>query len=322
MAQAYKPPKKSNNIYKTGKLTKDARFSSPRKIDKKWLIILGCVLFSFVFAIIFGNILGNIAQNSQNDMNQAGSSSSLGVPSVDKTSPRASLHAYYADMSTADPSSSLSDQTGAARESGNALFFNLLEGGTLIYSSPKASELDVSYRSNLTLERLNNHFDYYNDYAVGLYKSDFSADLNAESRMSILLKDIALLCEATKNAFEQIIIEFTGEVHRFNAIYYEAYLLDLKLSCEGVPIGVKLPLSFLTSSSNSGVVAELLSIADFCAIDLGAKDAEELSASLNPLVYFTERYNAVIMLGKGDESTLQERISALESKGIKSYIIK
>ena len=322
MAQAYRPPKKSNNVYKTGKLTRVARFSSPRKIDKKWLIILGCVLFSLIFAIILGNVLGDKARNSQNDMNQAGSSSSLGTPNVDKTSPRASLHAYYADMSTATPGASLSDQTTKARESGNALFFNLRESGTLIYSSPKASALGIACRDNLTLERLNNHFDYYNDYAVGLYKSDFSADLDTENRMNVLSKDVTLLCEATNGAFDQIIVEFSGEVHRFNAIYYQAYLLDLKLACKNIPIGIKLPLSFLTSSSNSGVVADLLSIADFCAIDLGSKGVEELKSSLDPLVYFTERYSAVIMLDHGDESTLNERISALESKGIKSYIIK
>lgn len=322
MAQAFKPPKKSSNAYKRGKLTRRARFTSTKSIDKKWLIVIGCVLFSFLFAVILGNILGDKAKDSQNDINGAGSSSSLNAPSVDKTSPRVSLHAYFADLSTADPNISLSEQTGAAREQGNALFFNMRTGGALIYSSPKSTELGFSSAYDLTLDRLNNHFDYYNDYAVGLYRSDFSAELDAESRMNTQTKDALVISEATKSAFEQIIVEFSGEVHRYNAIYYQTYLLNLKLACEGVPIGIKLPYSFFISSANSGVITELLSIADFCVIDLGSQQKDELLASLDPLVYFTERYSAIIMLDAGDPATLGERISALESKGIESYIIK
>lgn len=321
MAQAYKRPNKSSNVYKTGKLSRESRYST-RKVNKKLIIVIGCVLFSFLFAIILGNVLGDKAQNSQNDINQAGSSSSLGIPSVDKTSPKTSLHAYYADMSTADPNVSLSEQTENARSLGNSLFFNMCESGALIYSSAKASALGISCRGNLTLDRLKNHLDYYNDYAVGLYKSNFSADISAEERINIQSKDTLLLMEASSGVFDQIIVEFSGEVHRFNATHYQVYLLNLKLACEGVPIGIKLPLSFITDSANSGAIAELLSVADFCTIDLGSKTASELAIALDPLVYFTERYNAIIMLDKGDSSALEERISTLEAKGIKSYIIK
>ena len=144
MAQHYQKTstkKKPSNVYKTGKLTRSTKFTSTR-INKKWLILFICLVATFLFAIILGNILGDIAHNSQSNINNAGSSSSLGTPSVDKTSPKIALHAYFADMSSADPSVSLSEQTGAARERGNSLFFNMqYDGGKLIYSSPKASEL-------------------------------------------------------------------------------------------------------------------------------------------------------------------------------------
>lgn len=314
------PKKTSSNVYKEGKLSRSARFSR-RHIDKKWSILAICLLASFLFAIILGNILGDKAHNSQNNINNAGSSSSLGVPSVDKTSPKLSLHAYYSDMSGADPNISLSEQTGSSRSKGNALYFEIRNGGKLMYSSDKAAELGYSQSSNLTLSRLKNHLDYYNDYAVGFFKSDFSASLGNEDRMQTQSEEALLLAEATNGIFDQIIIEFTGEVHRYNAVYYQTYLLNLKLACEGTPIGVKLPYSFFTNTSNTSVIAEIFSIADFCMVDLTSKSSDELESSIEPISYLTERYKAVIMIS-GDNSTLADKIEILESKGIKSYIIK
>ena len=324
MAQHYhikNHKKKSSSVYKAGRLTRSTRFSH-HKINKKWIIVIACVLASFVFAIVFGNILGNIAQSSQNNINNAGSPSSLQAPSIDKASPKASLHAYFADMSTADPNVSLSEQTENARSRGNALYFEIKNGNKLMYSSPKSSELGYTQSDNLALSRLGNHFDYYNDYAVGLFKSDYSASLGNEERMKTQMNEALVIEEATQNVFDQIIIEFSGEVHRYNAIYYQTYLLNLKLACEGTPIGVKLPYSFLTSSSNSGVIAEIFAIADFCVIELGSKTADELKTSVEPLSYFIERYSAVIIISSSSASNLEERLAVLEEKGIKNYIVK
>ena len=320
-AQKQKAIKNPNKVYKAGKLTNSTRFSSNRT-DPKLLIVIGCVIFSILFAVILGNILGDKAHSSQNGINNFGSPSSIGAPSVDKTSPKLSLHAYFADMNSADPSISLSEQTGEARSLGNALYLEINNGSHLIYSSNKASELGYSQGENLLLSRLKNHFEYYNDYAVGLFRSDFSASLDNEARLKAQMNEALLLAEATNGVFDQIIIEFSGSISKQNAIYYQAYLLDLKLACPNIPIGIKLPYSFLVDSKNSGIVSQIFSISDFCAIDLGSQGVSELKESIEPLAYFTERYSAVIMLSASSESPLEERVSILEAKGIKSYIVK
>ena len=326
MPSPYRPQKRSSkkrsNAYKTGKLIGGSRFNN-RQIDKKWLIVGACVLFTFVFAVVLGNILGGIAANSQNNSGGIGSAGNPDVPSVDRVSPKLKLHGYVADMKTAIPDVSLSEQTGVARQSGNAICIQLRDGsGTLIYSSDKATELGYSYRDNLTLARLNNHFDYYNDYAVGIFTSDLSPSSGIEKRLTVTKNEALLLAEATESAFEQIIIEFSTGITKENAIYFQAYLLEIKLACKGIPIGIKFSEAFISSSENVGLASELLRTADFYAVDLGNKNAAEISAMLDSLSYYGKRYNGVIIISGADAESLAERIKTLEDKGFDSYIIK
>ena len=67
---------------------------------------------------------------------------------------------------------------------------------------------------------------------------------------------------------------------------------------------------------------KLLEIADFFVVDFGSQGADEIKSTLSPLVYFTERYDCVIMISGADENALEEKIAALEDKGIKNYIIR
>ena len=116
--------KSSNNLYKKGKLSKNARFN-PKKINWTPLIVLACVLATFIFAVILGNALGEKAQGSQNTPSTTENPSNLTPPSTDKVSPYKNLHAYFADMTDADPEKSLSDQTAVARNRGNSLFISI-----------------------------------------------------------------------------------------------------------------------------------------------------------------------------------------------------
>lgn len=314
--------KSSNNLYKKGKLSKNARFN-PRKINWTPLIVLACVLATFIFAVILGNALGEKAQGSQNTPSTTENPSNLTPPSTDKVSPYKNLHAYFADMTDADPEKSLSDQTAVARNRGNSLFISIKNNeNEVIYSSDKVQELGFEYKNNLALSRLANHFQYYNDFAVGLFKSDFKVNLDSEKALKLQSNEILLLKEAGETAFDQIIIEFVEDFTKDNLIYYQAYLLNLKLACPGVPIGVKISNNFLSNSNNAGGVAGLLNIVDFFVLDLGNTSADQIEGILSQVIYFTERYDCVIMLSDADETSLGEKIAVLENKGIENYIVR
>lgn len=322
MANQNQSYKKRSNAYKKGSLARKDRFSN-KDINPVPIIILVCVVASFIAAIILGNYLGTLAQSSQGTPQAPSSPSSGDLPKVDKVPPEAELHAYFANMSDADPEISLSEQTTSARDRGNALFFELkYKNGELLYSSDATEALQYPARENLALSRLKNHLAYYADFAIGEFTSDFDPSLSAEERLSIKHKEITLLSEAADQCFEQLIVDFGADINKDNLTHYLSYLIDLKLACPEAPIGIKLEYGFITDADNSGTVAQLLSIADFYALDLGDYDAEALDNALAPLVYFSERYNGVIMLNDSDEESLTARITALADKKMDSYIIK
>ena len=322
---SYRVKRSSKNAYKVGKLSKNARFST-RKINYKLIFVLGALVLSFVFAMAFGNHLSKKAEESKNSP-PSDSSQNVVIPSADKVSPKVNLNAFYVDFSTALPpteenSNSLSNQTANARNSGNALFVELVNGaGNLIYSSDLVAELGLAHEENVTLKRLKDHFTYYNDYVVGYFKSGFSASADASNRTKTQSNEILLLTEASNNKFSQFIIEFSSNITKDNLIYYQSYILSLKLACESAPIGIKVPLSFLTSATNHGILAELMRVADFYVIDLGDKSAEQISETLSPFAYFLQEYKAEVIIS-ADEETLNERIDALKYVGVNNYIVK
>ncbi len=310
----------SKNAYKVGKLTKKSRFTK-RKINRKLIFILAALLLSFVFAVVLGNYLSRKVEQSQTENSQNSAQNPV-IPSVDKILPELELNAFYVDLSTATPESSLSDQTGAAREKGNALFIEINDkDGKLIYSSSVSNELSYSVNENLTLSRLKNHLEYYDDYAIGCFASSFSSTLDVATRTKIQSNEILLLSEATENGFSQIFVNFSKNITKNDIIYYQTYLLNLKLTCQNTPIGIKIPLSFVSNAANHGILAELMKVADFFVLDFGNQNAEQIKEILEPLVYFSFRYEAVAILS-AEETSLGERISALAQKGIDNYIAK
>ena len=318
-----KPTARSGSkAYKKGKLSKDARFSS-RKIKWTPIIVIICVLLAFLSAIILGNYLGEMAEDSGNTTASTDGTANITPPSADKVAPHKNLQAYFADMTGADPEKSLSELTSGARERGNALLVNIKnDSGKIIYSSDKTSELGFEHRDNLTLSRLGNHFEYYNDFAVGFFSSDFSADLDTEKALKLQTNEIILLKEATDIAFKQIIVDFSGSITKENLLHYQSYLLSLKLACPKTPVGIMISAEFLGNPDNAGAVAGLLDTVDFFVLNLEGKSADSIKATLSPLVYFTERYNCVILLSDAEETALAESILTIKDKGIDNYIVK
>lgn len=319
-----KPTYKSRtnkNAYKVGKLSKNARFSQRKKLNPTPIIILLTLVLSFIFAVACGNHLSEKVEKSQNTTS-GNSAQTPEIPSVDKVLPNIKLNAFYADLSTATPEISLFEQTGAAREKGNALFIEINDkNGNLAYSSTVSSEISYPHNENLALSRLKNHLDYYNDYAIGSFISSFSANLDAATQTKTQANEILLLSEAAENGFSQIFVDFSKNITKNDLIYYQTYLLNLKLACKNTPIGIKIPLSFVSNAGNHGILAELMGVADFFVLDFSDKNAEQIKETLEPLIYFSYRYEAVAILS-ADETTLDERISALAQKGIDNYIVK
>ncbi len=312
-----------SNIYKSGKLSHRESFARHKRGKNRTpIIVVACVLVTLILALVLGNILGKRAEHSQTTDPNTSDTESAFKPETDKVSPSLKLNAYFVDMSTASPENSLSEQTGEAREKGNALFFDLkYPNGDLLYSSDVAEELGIDCRDNLTLSRLANHFQYYNDHAVCRLESELSVKLDASEKIEVKARELSVLLEATEYGFDRVIVSFE-KITREMLTAYQTYIVDLKLACPNTAVGVELPYSVINDTDSAGVVSELLSVADFYMLDLGKASTEELDTMLKPLTYFTERYGGVVMLTDTGDDTLAERIARLENKGMENYIVK
>ncbi len=318
MAQKYAGGRANKKAYKVGKLTKNTKFSRKKKLNPVPFIILFLIFLSFIFAVILGNHLSKKAEESRNTTVPP-SSSSIVLPSIDKVNPSVKLHAYLIDLHDAGLKQSISDLTQDARSKGNALFVEMIDNeGNLIYTSDISSKISQPSYEDFALSRLKNHFDYYNDYAVGFFKSSFSSSIDVSERLIIEANEISLLSEAAGNVFDQIIVQFPKSITKTDALHYQSYLLNLKLAASTTPIGIMLPISLISNVSNHSILAEIMKVADFFVVDFDGMDSEQVENALSPLVYFSGRYNAVAIINNTDEDI----IAALERQNVYSYIVK
>lgn len=309
------------DAYKKRGLSKRNRFSA-KKINTPLIVVLLCVVATFIFAIILGNILGDKAHSVTTPTTPEGPSSDLDLPSVDKVLPKEELKAFYVDLAGIDPDvESLFPFTDDAREKGNALFLELKDyNGKLIYTSETTENLDISTHF-LKISRIEGHFAYYADYAVGYYKTDFSASQSAEKRAKTQYNDTLILQEITSKACDEIVIVFENEMEKSDLIFYQTYLLNIKLALPEIPVGIEFSREMLTNSDLSGVVASLLEYADYYIVDMTDLDAQQMTDFLSETVYYFTKYKGIAIISS-EEETLEERITALENKKIYNYIVK
>ena len=311
--------------YKRRKNFTRKRFSF-KNIDPTLITVIVCILGTLVFAIILGNILGDKAHASQNEQgdqqNDLNYQTSLPKPS-EQGSRVPVINAFSVDMTTAQEGVSLSEQTASARSVGNALFVPIkTQNGNIIYSSDKTADLGVSANSNLTLNRLCQHFQYYDDYVCGYFKSDFNPYNSAENCISTRAKEHTLLVEAKQNGFSELIIEFKLALTSSNVVDFYSYMLDLKLALPSTPIGIYLSQSFCESPDSSALIAQMMAVADFFVVDLSASSPDAIESALSSLSYLATRYPCRVVLTCPTQEALEQAIALLGVHSIGSFIVK
>lgn len=317
--------KKRRPNYKRRNYTRK-RFSF-KDVDPTVIIVISCVLATLIFSIILGNILGKKAQDSKNEQfGQAGDVNyQTSLPAPDKQNVRIpTINAFSVDMTGAAEGVSLSEQTGNARESGNALFVPIkTQNGNIIYSSEVTDELDLPANTNLTLSRLYQHFQYYDDYVCGYFKSDFNPYNSTVDIINTRAAELTLLAEAQENGFGELIIEFKSALKYENLVNFYSYLLDIKLALTNTPIGICLSKDFCESPDSSALISQIMAVADFFVVDLsGVTSQQELDATLASLTYLSTRYPCRIILSYQNQEAFDQTLALLDEHSITSFIVK
>lgn len=313
--------KGGKNAYKKRGLSRKNRFSN-KKTNMGAIVVIVCVLATFIFAIILGNILGDKANSVTTSPTPSGPSSDTTLPSVEKVPPKDELNAYLVNFAGIDPDvESLYPFTSEAREKGNALFFEIADkNGKIVYKSEATEELNLASHS-LALSKIEGHFAYYAYYAIGYYKTDFSSSFSAEKRAKIQYNDILILQETTKKACDEIVISFAGEINKNDLIYYQTYLLNIKLALPEIPIGIEFSRNVLVDSDASGTIASLMEYADYFMVDLSNFETQEMKEFLGETAYYFAKYKGIVLVSSGEE-TFEESMIVLDDKKIYNYIVK
>lgn len=297
------------------------RFSL-KSIDPAIIISVSCILATLIFAIILGNLLGAKAKDSQGGQSVNADPPPHTLPKPDRfDSAIPDIFALSSDMTSADPNESLSNQTSEARTFGNALFIPMqTEHGNMIYSSAVTSSLGIAAQSNLTLSRLRDHFDYWEDYVCGAFVSQLDPDAEPLEKIALRSRELSLLAEATEFGFCELMISFVNTPTVETVALYQSYIAELKLMCPDTPVGIALPARLCADSSHSYLVSALLDFADICFIDLSGEDPSLIEEKIPQLLYVSERYPSRMMLPYSDEETAALIKTALEKHGVSSAV--
>lgn len=309
------------NAYKKRGLSRKNRFAS-NKMNKGVVIMAICVVATFIFAIILGNILGEKAHSiTTNPQGSVVSPEEIVLPSVDKVPPKEELNAYFVNFAGVDPDvETLSDFTKDARDKGNALFFEITDqSGKIVYTSEATNQISMSSHP-LKLSRIEGHFAYYVDYTIGYYQTSFSSTKSVEKRAEVQYSDILILKEITSKACDEIIISFSSPIDKRDLIYYQSYLLNIKLALPEVSIGVELTKDWLTNSDASGIVAAILEYADYFFVDLSDYETQQMRDFMSEAVYYFTKYMSMVVLPQSEE--LGGQIDMFKGNKVNNFIIK
>lgn len=299
---------------------------SVKKINPTVLIVLSCILATFIFTLILGNILGKAAEDSENDRVNSSGQSHISAPALDLQSGRVpNIEAYSVDLSGAAAGESLSVQTGEARKLGNAIFMPIKDGnGNIVYTSEKTKELSFSSSGSLTLERIKDHFTYEPaDYVCAYFESEFGSQSLPAELLEMQSREASLLAEASGYGISEYLISFSGDINSDNILKYQTYLLNLRTGCPDMLIGISFDYGLLSSEGASYIISELMKVADFCAIDLSSsyEDNNELEERLTSCLYIFEKYPCRIMVAYKNAEFFEESYNILYKFGVDDFIV-
>lgn len=276
-----------------------------------WMIVLLCIAVAVLVTVIIGNLLNGLLDEETYRRLTNGEETTTAQP-TDFRSPVRDVHAY---------AFSFGDDFDRLWEAPEVSVTLNLPNGTFLYTSAVAERLGCSVREEATdlhfgMEELN----AVASYVSGIFYPSAFAEDDEDLRYAETAKESALLQEFVRAGGSEILLcglPLQEETVDTEAIL--AYIQTIQYAVgDDTPVGVALPLSFVTRAGSWKVIGKLLRTCDFCALDLREADnTKDPSEWLRECDYYLTQYDMRLLLCETQTDLLE---AAAEQNNIQTAI--
>lgn len=188
------------------------------------------------------------------------------------------------------------------------------ENGSLSYSSDVAAYLGLPQNTDVELSDALGELSAYVNYVSGVFYPQALSQPTTDLLYAAALQEAALLREFVQIGGNELVLRgLPLSADRLNAL--TLYLKAVKSLLPQVPVGVSVPLSVAASEDGWEIIATLLQVCDFCALDLGEEEISEepatdgeISAAAEDLLaqisYYLTQYDMRVLITEDQTALL------------------
>ena len=242
-----------------------------------WLIAAICVGIAILITVVIGNLLKTWLDDESYARLTTGEEEDPLSFEVHKTTvPDINAYPYVFGSSTSN----------IAKTPTISISLNTPEGA-LQYSSPVSTHQAMEGNESLTLAKEMQKISSYATYISGVFYPQAFAYDNADMRFAVTAQESALVREFLRTGGRDVILtEIPFHItSRESAV---EYVRTIKLAAGESAIGVAIPLSFALRQNSWETIGALLSVCDFCALDVSEVPKNQDGTLLTPQEILTE----------------------------------
>ncbi len=182
------------------------------------------------------------------------------------------------------------------------------DDGTLLYSSPVAENFGLSDAQNPDLAETLSELCSVVPYVSGVFTPNQALDASPALQYAAAVTDAALLREFVQSGGEEILLVGLS-LDMSSLSKTMVYLEAVKAAAPETPLGVAVPREVATSFDGWEILSTLLTVCDFCALDLTSESINETAPTegdvspaaqqlLQSAAYYLEHYRMRVLVSE------------------------
>ena len=191
--------------------------------------------------------------------------------------------------------------------------------GTLLYTSEVTSQLNLAASPNIDLQQTLGEISAFVPYVSSVFFPQAFSAQSPNARYAVTLTEAAILREFINAGGSEVLL-FGLPLTTESPDDLVAYVNTLRLSLDGAPIGIAIPLTVAADTNSWELLAILADACDFLAVDLTDEICDEtdidmgsgFSPSANAILarcaYLTSQYEARLIFSEQQSALLSTAV--------------